>query len=68
MKIWLLAIICGCVLVAVGCIIIGNYMFDIRASGLVFAAIMATIGMFEGINSIENLDNDDSGDDENDSV
>ena len=56
MKVGLWAIICGCVAIAVTCIIVGNFMFDMRAAGLVFAAIMATIGMFEGIIELEKLD------------
>ena len=60
MKFGLWAIICGCVAVAVACIIVGNFMFDIRASGLVFAAIMATIGMFECIRSLDSINEEES--------
>lgn len=65
MRVGMWAIICGCVAVAVACIIVGNFMFDMRAAGLVFAAIMATIGMFEGIIELEKLeDGEENSDDE----
>ena len=60
MKKVLITLLVGCIMLAVACIIIGNFMFDYSASGLVFAAIMATIGMFECIRSLDSINEEES--------
>ena len=50
----------ACICLAVLCVIAGNLLFDIRASGLVFSAIMATVGMFEAIRFVDSLDEEES--------
>lgn len=67
MKIVLRLMIFVCIFFDIACMIISDLMFNIRAAGLVFAAICATIGMYECIKSLNDIYDveDATNDDEN---